>query len=344
MESNKLFFAVFLGLAVLASGCTSTPTEDVDPSEKNVVKENSSSSNTSSVNGSDGNLSKYQSLVRVVDGDTVEIKYEGAEGTVRLLGVDTPEVHKEVEPTDWEGIPANADGRQCLSRYGEKASQYTEDNINNKISFYFDSEADKTGYYGRMLGYIYDIEDGKEVNTSINAQLLENGLATVYESEFSYLEEYRSLENQAQEENVGAWKCREDKNTETNENQEKTGSNTDTTRNTITQNTDNTGETGSSLSLSISDSTPCQYSSVEVDGRALYENGTGLEDAQVRSTWRYKSTDSSESTSTGSDGSFSLSRDIGRASTDYQVDVFVEVEKEDILITDSVSFTPEDCS
>ena len=55
----------------------------------------------------------------VVDGDTVDVRFpDGSADTVRLLGVDTPEVHVENDPAEFEGVPDTEAGRTCLRRQG----------------------------------------------------------------------------------------------------------------------------------------------------------------------------------------------------------------------------------
>jgi len=63
------------------------------------------------------------SITAVVDGDTVRVAYDnGIEDTVRLVGVDTPEVHTTNDPTEFEGVPDTEAGRDCLRRAGTDAS------------------------------------------------------------------------------------------------------------------------------------------------------------------------------------------------------------------------------
>ncbi len=61
-------------------------------------------------------------VLKVVDGDTVKIDYEGKETTVRLIGIDTPET---VHPSN----PVEA--------FGKEASNFTKNLLNNStIVFY----------------------------------------------------------------------------------------------------------------------------------------------------------------------------------------------------------------
>ena len=93
-------------------------------------------------------------MLRVIDGDTVEIDYEGAVTDVRLIGVDTPEtVHprKPVEP------------------YGEEATTFVT-NLLLGESVYLRFDVDRTDMYGRLLAYLYRAPDGLFVNLEIVRQ------------------------------------------------------------------------------------------------------------------------------------------------------------------------------
>jgi len=143
-------------------------------------------------------------IVEVVDGDTVDIRYEnGTRETIRLLGVDTPEVYTENDPAEFEGIPDTEAGRNCLERWGEEASAFaTERLANEEATLVFDPDSDRRGSYDRLLGYLY------VSNTSFNYQLVETGHARVYESAFRREQLYLDAESAAQENTTGLWACR----------------------------------------------------------------------------------------------------------------------------------------
>jgi micrococcal nuclease len=94
------------------------------------------------------------------------------------LGVDTPETSfGSVSPDEFEGISDGYDGQDHLFNWGEKATTYAEDKLAGKeVRIEVDDEADRRGYYGRLLVYIY-VDGG-----NFNKQLLTNGYARVYES------------------------------------------------------------------------------------------------------------------------------------------------------------------
>jgi len=159
----------------------------------------SNDASTSSISGS-----VTVTVTSVADGDTVDVEYDnGTTETVRLLGVDTPEVNVENSPDEFEGVPDTQAGADCLRSYGENASQYATDRLlGEQVTLKFDSESDRRGDYGRLLGYIY-------VNgENFNLDLVELGHARVYDSTFSQSDSFYSAETTAQNNLTGLWDCR----------------------------------------------------------------------------------------------------------------------------------------
>lgn len=131
------------------------------------------------------NLNEYE-VVRVVDGDTIVVNYNGTNEKVRLIGVDTPEsVHPNESKNTEEGVIT---------------SNYTKERLTGKtVKLEFDvQERDK---YGRLLAYVY--LDGY----MYNKELLEKGYAKVatYPPNVKYVEDFTKLQEKAREEKVGLW-------------------------------------------------------------------------------------------------------------------------------------------
>ncbi|MFD1599716.1 lamin tail domain-containing protein [Halobellus rarus] len=139
----------------------------------------------------------------VVDGDTVTVAYpNGTRETVRLLGVDTPEVHGSNSPDEFEGVPETEAGEACLRSAGERASAYANERLAGEtVSLVFDERSDRRGYYGRLLAYVF--VDGE----SFNHALLREGHARLYESTFTERERYERTEASAREDRRGLWAC-----------------------------------------------------------------------------------------------------------------------------------------
>ena len=125
-------------------------------------------------------------VTRIIDGDTVEIRYGGKLTSVALIGVDTPEtVHpqKPVEP------------------YGKEATTFIR-NLLLGESVYLRFDGDKTDKYGRMLAYLYRAPDGLFVNLEIVRQ----GYGKVYTVfPFKHKSVFQHYSGQAQQARRGLW-------------------------------------------------------------------------------------------------------------------------------------------
>jgi micrococcal nuclease len=94
-------------------------------------------------------------VVRVVDGDTIEVLLDGRREDVRYIGVDTPETVKPETPV------------QC---FGRRASDFNHTLVEHRrVRLVFGVE--RRDVYGRLLAYVY-LGD-----RFVNASLLRMGLA-----------------------------------------------------------------------------------------------------------------------------------------------------------------------
>jgi len=142
-------------------------------------------------------------VTAVVDGDTIRIEYaNGTRDTVRLVGVDTPEVHAENDPAEFEGVPENASGVACLREAGSDATNVaTERLLGRTVGIATDPNLDRRGYYDRLLAYVV-VDD-----RLFNYRLVAAGHARVYDSDFSRAAEFGAAEAGAREDRRGLWRC-----------------------------------------------------------------------------------------------------------------------------------------
>lgn len=140
-------------------------------------------------------------VTRVVDGDTLEVRFpDGSEADVRLLGVDTPEVHTSTSPGEFEGIPASEAGRDWLRDWGHKASEFARTELAGEtVTIRTDPTAGRRGSYGRLLVYVS--QDG----TDFNHELVAQGYARLYDTTFDRRDAYATAERTAQSNDVGLW-------------------------------------------------------------------------------------------------------------------------------------------
>jgi len=127
-------------------------------------------------------------VIRVVDGDTIVVDYQGKHEKVRLLCVNTPE---SVHPDEKQNIPM-----------GKVASNYAKKKLTGK---YVDLEFEgsrRRGNYGRLLTYVF--VDGQ----NFNLDLVKQGLSpyyTKYGRSQKYDHEFRSAEKSARKQRLNIW-------------------------------------------------------------------------------------------------------------------------------------------
>jgi micrococcal nuclease len=210
-----------LGGVVTAFG-QSSGTNDSGTDDESDSSSDSTGDNTSDSSDSDNTVTVE--VVDIVDGDTMDIEYEnGTEDTVRLIGVDTPEIHAEVSPDEYEGVSDTEPARQCLGGYGDEASTFAEQEIGgDTVQLQYDKLSDRRGSYDRLL--IYVIDDGE----NFNHLLLDEGLARVYDSTFTESERFYDTEAAERKNQTGVWSCQNagDRGSDSSDNNDGDGSRT----------------------------------------------------------------------------------------------------------------------
>lgn len=121
-------------------------------------------------------------VTRVLDGDTVMLS-NGQ--TVRLIGIDAPEIHHPEVPVQRFG-QESMDFLKRLAEGFECALEFEPGNLRDK--------------YDRLLAYVY-IDD-----KLINAELIRRGYAYVYTRfPFSRRDEFLAIEREARANQYGLW-------------------------------------------------------------------------------------------------------------------------------------------
>jgi len=125
---------------------------------------------------------KLYKVTRVIDGDTIEV--EGGQ-KVRYIGINTPET-----------------GQALADEATNKNKELVE---GKQVKLVKDvSETDK---YGRLLRYVYVLTSIHEEPVFVNAELVKSGYANAatYPPDVAHAEEFKDLERQARESQVGLW-------------------------------------------------------------------------------------------------------------------------------------------
>ena len=125
-------------------------------------------------------------VVRVVDGDTIHVQLSnGAEETIRFIGIDTPET---------------VDPRRPVGCYGPEASTELHRILDGKEVILQTKPDEDHDQYGRLLRYV---ELGGE---DVGALLLSGGFAKTYDRyPHPRLQTYDQLAWQARAEGRGLW-------------------------------------------------------------------------------------------------------------------------------------------
>ncbi|EJN61444.1 lamin tail domain-containing protein [Halogranum rubrum] len=206
VRARRFDVLVFLSILLVLGGCVAPVTpEQSTPTDASDGTVGASAQTPNSVGTPVASTAPVVTVtvVDVVDGDTMKVRYEnGTRDTVRLLGVDTPETYGENTPDEFEGVPETDAGRQCLRRYGEQASEFATDTLDGRtVRLGFDENEGRRGYYDRLLAYVY--LDGEQ----FNYRLVAEGHARMYDSQFVERTRYAAAERAAQEANRGVWNC-----------------------------------------------------------------------------------------------------------------------------------------
>lgn len=125
-------------------------------------------------------------LQRVVDGDTIRVRYQGRMERVRYIGIDTPELaHEPGEVAEPFAVEATEANRRLLG--GER------------VRLVFDVE--ERDRYGRLLAYVYA---GDEM---VNEALLREGFAQTLTvpPNVRHAERFAALQREARAARRGLW-------------------------------------------------------------------------------------------------------------------------------------------
>ena len=164
---------VALTLLAAALACTANPIVVVTPGANTGGGSSSGGSNGSNSSAAPVQGGETGRVVRVIDGDTIDVDLNGAVVRVRYLGINTTETNRG-EVCSQEGKQANADLVQ-----GQTVRLVADE--------------DPIDPYDRALRYVF------VGSTHVNAELVRQGWAeaVMYEPNDAYWDEFIALEQQA---------------------------------------------------------------------------------------------------------------------------------------------------
>lgn len=124
-------------------------------------------------------------VIRVVDGDTVHVRYKGRDTDVRLIGINTPETVDPNKSVECGGPAASARAHQVLD--------------GKKVRLVFDASQGRHDKYGRTLGYLEIPGVG-----DYGHYMIKHGFAFEYTYDTAYRRQasYRSAQSYARAHNL----------------------------------------------------------------------------------------------------------------------------------------------
>lgn len=127
-------------------------------------------------------------LVRVVDGDTLVVRLNGAQEKVRILGINTPESVKPNSPVECFGKESSAHIRELLSN-------------THTLEIATDPTQDTRDRNGRLLAHVF----AGDIN--IAQQMISDGYGYEYTYRIPYIyqSEYKTAEQEARNNDRGLW-------------------------------------------------------------------------------------------------------------------------------------------
>ena len=169
-----------------------SPTESVSPNnrESDASPQGTTNSNpkvSTKSTPSSSSAPTYQ-VVKVVDGDTLDLSINGKTERIRLIGINTPETVDPRKPVECFGIEASNKAKATLS------GKY--------VSLEKDASQGDRDKYGRLLGYIF-LDDG----TNFNKMMIQQGYAYEYThgTPYRYQVEFKKAQQEAQVAKAGLW-------------------------------------------------------------------------------------------------------------------------------------------
>lgn len=133
---------------------------------------------------------KLYKVTRVIDGDTIEIDYQGTPKKLRYIGIDTPET---------------VDPRRPVQCFGKEASKENKRIVEGKLVS-IEKDVTEIDKFDRLLGYIYlKLDDASTL--FVNDYLVRQGFAFSYPypPDIKHQERFNQAQTEARENNRGLW-------------------------------------------------------------------------------------------------------------------------------------------
>jgi micrococcal nuclease len=132
--------------------------------------------------------SNLYSVIKVVDGDTIDVSIDGKTERLRLIGINTPETVDPRKPVECLGVEASNKAKSILT--------------GKKVALESDPTQGERDKYNRLLRYVF-LENG----TNFNLLMIKEGYAYeyTYDIPYKYQIEFKTAQNNAMNAKIGLW-------------------------------------------------------------------------------------------------------------------------------------------
>lgn len=134
-------------------------------------------------------ISKLYTVTKVIDGDTIQVRIDSKNETIRLIGIDTPEI---------------VDPRKPVQCFAAEASNKAKATLTGKnVSLESDPTQGERDKYNRLLRFVF-MDNGQ----SFNKMMISEGYAHEYtyqSNPYKYQLEFIQAEKEARETKHGLW-------------------------------------------------------------------------------------------------------------------------------------------
>lgn len=139
-------------------------------------------------------------LIRVVDGDTIIINYNGSHERIRLIGIDTPESGNN--PKTRRDAERSKVDINSIIEHGKKATAFVEQILLDEEFVLVEFDVQKRDRYKRLLGYVY-LQDGR----MLNEMIVRSGYASLMTipPNVKYKDRFLKAYRAARDEKLGLW-------------------------------------------------------------------------------------------------------------------------------------------
>lgn len=143
----KIFIIILVALAI------TLPVEAKSPPQKTSLSEEISLPTTETVE-----------VLKVIDGDTLKVKYRGHKENVRLIGIDAPE--SRINKKALRDAKRSTKDIKIILQQGREATKYVKTLVKPGETVRLEFDVQPRDRYSRLLNYVY-LDNDKMLNEEI---------------------------------------------------------------------------------------------------------------------------------------------------------------------------------